>query len=562
MIISLVQNISLIISIGVLYHYVSRWSPSKPLAASILNGLLFGLAAIFAMSMPVHMSEGIIYDGRSIILAIGGLFGGTIVALVSGITAGLYRILAIGGTGRVAGLATIIFSSLIGTVFYNRHRPEKSPLTLPKLLGIGILVHVFMLASQFILPEDRWKEVLPVIALPVIVLYPIGFTLIGLLFLDEEERVRNVRMLEESETRYKLLFRNNHTSMLLIDPGSGAIVDANPAAVSFYGWSREELLTKKISDINTMEPDLVAEEIRQASMRSSSFYLFRHRLASGEQRDVEVFTGPVEYFGKHLLFSIIHDATARVQAQREVRELNQTLEQRVDRRTRELEEANRELEAFAYSVSHDLRAPLRSIEGFGSILAEESAAVLTPASLHYLERITSNAKKMSTLIDDLLRLSRIGRQNIAFSRVDLSALARELGDDLAAQYPGRDLVFEVEDGLWATADRTLLASLLGNLLSNAWKFTLHVEKAKIRFFSVLESGERAFCVEDNGVGFDMRYSDKLFSPFQRLHGDQEYSGSGIGLSIVRRIAARHGGRAWGFAEPGNGARFYFTLGQE
>lgn len=560
MILTIAQNISFILAIAVIYQLVTRNLRGKTWLMIVMNGMLFGAAAILAMRTPFTFAEGIIYDGRTIVLGAAGLFAGPWITAIAAGTAICFRVFAIGGTGYLAGILSIIMASLIGLGFHYLRKKTSRPLTFPRLYLIGLCIHFGMLASQFALPAVRWQEVIPVLFVPILTLYPFGFVLVSFLFIDDENRLASRRKLEESEARYKLLFQNHHSIMLVIDPRSGEFVDINPAAASYYGWSREELLTMKVWDINTAEKARTTAAMQEALTRKESIFNVQHRLKSGEIRDVEVYSGPIEYFGKKMLFSVIHDTTDRIKAENEVRELNQTLEQRVARRTRDLEEANKDLESFAYSVSHDLRAPLRAIEGFSSLLSEESAGKLGENSLHYVDRINKNVKKMSLLIDDLLRLSRISRQAMKNSTVDLSSLAGEIVEDLKSQQPDRKVDVFIQDGLSALCDRALIQQVLFNLLSNAWKFTASAVEPAIRF-DVSEAGpEKIFSIADNGIGFDMAYADKLFGPFQRLHTEKEYAGSGIGLSIVRRIIARHGGRIWTHAEPDKGATFYFTLG--
>lgn len=561
MLLPLIQNISLMVFLAVIYHYAERKFHASPRAYVVANGLFFGFAAILAMSSPLRMAEGIIYDSRTIILGIAGTFGGPAVALLSALISAAFRFFIIGGGGRYAGVLTILCASLIGVwAYYLRKRRPAWGSSLPRFWLIGAAIHVAMLLSQFLLPDRRWVFVLPKIWLWVMIFYPVGYTFIAALFLESEERRENSKRLEESEARYRLLFNNNHTTMLLVDPKTSRIVDANPAAVAFYGWPKETLLSMEVKDINTLGPQEIEDQLKAALSGSASVFHFKHRTASGEVRNVEVYTGPVELAGSRLLYSIIHDETARIEAERKVMELNQTLEDRVLRRTKELEETNKELESFAYSVSHDLRAPLRSIEGFSSLLAEESASLLPPSSSHYLERIQANATRMSVLIEDILRLSRIGRQHLSKVPLDLAPIARSIAEELVSSAPQRRVRFDIQSPLPVYGDPSLLEVLMGNLISNAWKFSASKDQALIRISAVDKGYEAAYCVEDNGIGFDMAYVDKLFSPFQRLHGDKEYAGSGIGLSIVRRIAARHGGRVWAEAEPEKGARFYFTLG--
>lgn len=258
----------------------------------------------------------------------------------------------------------------------------------------------------------------------------------------------------------------------------------------------------------------------------------------------------------------------------EAQRLTAELEQRVRERTAELEATNKELEAFSYSVSHDLRAPLRAINGFSQALSTKYTGSLGEQGVHYLSRIQANTTRMGELIDDLLSLSRISRRQMKREVVDLTDLAREIVRELRAQDPGRQTMFEVEGQLEAKGDAGLIRIILHNLLSNAWKFTSTRPQAHVHFgmlphpkpFSQGEKGdqgerERVFFIRDNGVGFDMAFANKLFGAFQRLHAAQEFPGTGIGLATVQRIIHRHGGRIWAEAEVERGAAFYFTLGE-
>jgi len=236
--------------------------------------------------------------------------------------------------------------------------------------------------------------------------------------------------------------------------------------------------------------------------------------------------------------------------------LNAELERRVAQRTAELKAANAELEAFCYSVSHDLRAPLRTIAGFSRALEEDSGHLLDADATDALVRIRTGATRMEQLIQDLLRLSRITRSEMRREKVDLSALARLVGAELEKMHPGRRVQFQVTGGLSAYGDERLLRVVLENLLSNAWKFTAAVAEATV---TLERAGDSTYLVRDNGAGFDQRYRDKLFQPFQRLHRANEFEGSGIGLATVRRVIHRHGGRVWAEGAVGEGAAFYFTL---
>jgi light-regulated signal transduction histidine kinase (bacteriophytochrome) len=256
------------------------------------------------------------------------------------------------------------------------------------------------------------------------------------------------------------------------------------------------------------------------------------------------------------------DITPLKRAEEKERRLNAELEARVRARTAELEASTRELDAFAYSVSHDLRAPLRAVAGFSEVLLEEWADQLDEQGQDYLRRVVAATERMGQLIDDLLNLSRASRMELTREPVDLTAIAHRVVSDLAMTDPLRpavDLDVTIDEDLHAVCDPALMELVLRNLISNAWKFSAKQNKPRIRFGSVEQEGTSAFFVRDNGAGFDPRYADKLFVPFQRLHAVDDFPGSGIGLAIVNRIIARHGGRVWAESTPGAGAVFYFTL---
>ena len=249
------------------------------------------------------------------------------------------------------------------------------------------------------------------------------------------------------------------------------------------------------------------------------------------------------------------DITGLIRAEDEITNLNRDLQQNV----RELRVTNKELEAFIYSVSHDLRAPLRSIKGFSDFLLHDYQASLDDRGKQYLDRVIKNTIKMDRLIDDLLHLSRISRQQLERVDVDLSRIVNELAAELKNAHPGRQVPIDIEEGLSADADPRLIKLALGNLLNNAWKFTLKTVDPRIAFGVCKKDGKPAYFLRDNGAGFDHNYADKLFLPFHRLHSEQEFEGSGIGLAIVERVVRRHGGRIWAEGRPDEGAVFYFTL---
>jgi light-regulated signal transduction histidine kinase (bacteriophytochrome) len=266
--------------------------------------------------------------------------------------------------------------------------------------------------------------------------------------------------------------------------------------------------------------------------------------------------------GRQQIRSVTASFAAKIsslaEAETELRKANETLEARVVERTAQLNATNKELEAFSYSVSHDLRAPLRSIEGFAEALQSETDA--TPQErTHYVTRIRAGVKKMGSVIDDLLLLSRITRSQVERADIDITLLAREIIDDLKAADPGKKVDIKIESGLVQHGDRELAILLLRNLLANAWKYTSLQAQPKIEVGQMNEAGARAMFVRDNGVGFNMRYYDRIFMPFERLHSDEEFDGTGVGLAIAKRVADRHGGRIWAESTVGVGTTFYFSL---
>jgi PAS domain S-box-containing protein len=351
---------------------------------------------------------------------------------------------------------------------------------------------------------------------------------------------------------YRPLFERNPLPMWLAEPASGQILEANEAAIAHYGYSREAFLGMAAQDFT-----IQSDQVGPAAMT-----LDRHRCADGRTIDVEVTRHQLRENGQRVLLVLANDVTVRIEAERALQEFNSELERRVAERTAELATANSELEAFSYSVSHDLRAPLRAINGFSEILIEDHGPVLPAEARETLGVIAANAQRMGQLIDDLLHLARLAREPLVRVRTDMTDLARTVVVEAQARERHRQLEFEIEPLPPVDVEPALVRQVFVNLVQNAVKFSTGTNPTSIHIGHRREGGESIYFVRDNGIGFDMQYADKLFGVFQRLHGVEEFDGTGVGLAIVDRIIRRHGGRVWAESRIGAGATFFFTLSAE
>jgi PAS domain S-box-containing protein len=382
---------------------------------------------------------------------------------------------------------------------------------------------------------------------------------------DITERKQAEEALEESELRYRQLFERSESALALHEmifdaqgnPCDYRFLDVNPAFERNTGLTRTQTVGHTAIEILPGLEEFWIDFYGRVAVTGQSAVFENYTRPLGRYYAGSAYSPRPNQFAVTFL-----DVTERKRAEEEVRLLNVELEERVRSRTAALEAANRELEAFAHSVSHDLRAPLRGIDGWSLALLEDYGERLDAQGHKYLDRVRSEAQRMGRLIDDLLHLSRVGRAELLPRSVDLSSLAETIAARLKESHPDRFIEFIVAPQLKCTGDARLLEIALTNLLDNAVKFTGTCSVARVEFGWTEHEGKPAFFVRDNGVGFDMAYAGMLFGPFQRLHKASEFPGSGIGLATVQRVIHRHGGRIWAEAQVGAGATLYFTLGAD
>lgn len=386
---------------------------------------------------------------------------------------------------------------------------------------------------------------------------------------DISARKRAEDALRESETKYRTLVEQipmvTYIKELDVGEPEWNMIYVSPQVQELLGYSPEEYTSKPKIWEDLLHPDdrerVLAEDVRTEKTGEPFKVQYRIFTRNGKVawiRDEAILVRDGE--GSPLFWQgVMYDITDQKRAEEEVRGLNEELEQRVRQRTAQLEAFNSELEAFSYSISHDLRAPLRAIDGFSQILLEDYEDKLDAEGKSYLRRVSAASRRMGQLIDDLLDLSRMTRGQMRRERVNLSALAQAIVEEFRNTQPEHEVEVIVQEGLVANGDGSLLRAVLENLLGNAWKFTKNQPHPKIEFGLLENEDTPTYYVRDNGVGFDMAYADKLFGAFQRLHSLSEYEGTGIGLATVQRIIYRHGGRVWAKGEVAKGATFHFTL---
>ncbi len=528
-----------VVALGVLPWFVAAYTNARPSALLVI----LSLAAVVLFAANLALPFGLLFDQAPTFERVVLPWGETVVDLRE----------MQHGPWYVAGwtymLLTFAFNAGLCIRFY-RAGERRRAIALGGALGVFLLFILFNQVVNFgLVPFVHTAE----------------FGYVALVLLMSAALTHQLHKAEDelaaSEARFRVLADQAMDGIFLHDV-EGRFVDVNQQACKLLGYSREELLKMSVEDIEIdVTPEQARSIWRQLQFGTSVLVEGRNRRKDGSEFPVEVRVGLIRMGQRNLALAIARDISERKRTEEEIRQLNATLEQRVRERTSALETANKELESFSYSVSHDLRSPLRAIDGFARILADEYAPQLDDTARGYLERVRAAAQRMGCLIDDLLKLARVSRVGLQREAVDLTHVAKVIVEEFRKNDPGRKVEVNIADGLTAFGDASLMRVLLYNLLGNSWKYTRNVAAARIEFGETTHEATRCFYVRDNGAGFDMQYADKLFSPFQRLHSVDEFEGTGIGLATVGRIVQRHGGLIWVDAGPGLGATFYFTLSE-
>lgn len=547
MLLDLVNNVALLISLSVFYGSFLNLRKKKPILSQLLIGLWFGIVAVLGMIVPFEYQNGAIFDGRSIVLSLAGLFGGGVSAVIAVVISAAYRIY-IGGAGIWAGLATIVLSAMVGLYFrkVNKAKPEK--INYFFLFGIGVIVHIIMLLCQLLFPWNMVPSILGIIWKPVIIVFPIAFMFMGVLLGNEEKRYKAL-------DQFRQLFENHKAVHLLIDPETSRIANANKAAAKFYGYSVEELKTMYISQLNILNEEELKQEINRALRKNQLHFEFKHRLSNGIVKDVEVFSSVIEIEGKSFLYSIIHDITEK-----------KLLFEEIIKAKEKAEESDRLKSAFLANMSHEIRTPLNAILGFTGLLTEDN---IHPKEIrdNFSLIINRSAENLLNIINDILDLSKLETDQLVLNnksfplnhtlKVLHSLYLKKLEDK-----GKKDIVLKLlpaKSKVILYNDENRISQILINLLDNAIKFT---QKGQISFgIKEITTDKIQLFVSDTGIGIPKDKHTVIFNRFAQAEIDtsRKYGGTGLGLSIVKKLVSIMNGTIELESEPGKGTSFTIEL---
>ncbi len=560
---ALAGNAGLLLALGLVYETGYMLLPRKEKVRSVFSGLLAGTIGIIIMSVPFELRPGLFYDTRSILVSVTALVFGPVSGTISAVMTTLYR-LYLGGPGVVAGIATIAGSLLLGMRWWKWPPHPAGRLGRgPSLLGLGLSVHAMMLACQwFLVLDGSGPQTVPRIAAAVLVVYPPASLLLSILLLRQKERNESLMQVVEMESRYRSLYENNHAAMMIIDPKNGNILDINAAAAEFYGWSREAMCAMRIGEINLLSHEELAFEMHQASLMKRNHFLFRHRTASGEERHVEVYSGPINWGGREVLYSIVHDITSRRMVEQQLARMHTELEEALDK----AQEANQAKSLFLANMSHEIRTPINGILGFTQLLEREPLAEGQRACVGH---IRTSTELLLSVLNRVLDYSKLESDRMVYEHVPFDL--RQTIEAGAAPHLARmeekgiRLTVRYADNLPRTVvgDPLRLRQVIGNLVDNAVKFT---DLGEIRVSceaSPVEGGryDVRVTVRDTGIGIEPSLLGQIFEPFSQADPSvtRRHGGTGLGLTLCRRLVRDMGGELTVRSRPGVGSAFTFTV---
>lgn len=553
-ILGLIHNIALLLATSLLVDLFRTQPAVEPrYRYKAITGLLVGIIGVLLMITPWELAPGLVFDTRSVLLGISGLFFGPIPTFIAVAMTGTFRLI-MGGDGQWMGVAVIICSGSIGLLwrYFRPHWMRRNRYV--ELYLLGLAIHLAMLGCTLLLPSSTILPTLKTIALPVLIIYPVGTLLLGLLMFNRYQNGQIKVELYQSEEKFRQLFQNSEAIMMLVEPQEGTILDVNLAAARFYGYSREEFLTKKIQEINTLDP-IAASEARQKALKfEQTSFVFQHRLANNTLKTVEVRSSPISYQNKTVLFSIVQDISNRKQAE----------EALIEAKNR-AEESDRLKSTFLATMSHELRTPLNAIIGFSSVMEDD---VELEEMKQYAKIINASGNHLLAIIESIfdVALLQAGEYKIHHSTFRVDELFRALID-----YANIEKIKRGKDHLEVIAlfppsstaplietDLGKVTQLMTNLLNNAIKYTV---EGRIEFGFTVADHAITFFVSDTGIGIPADKVDVVFKQFRQ--GDENHTrvhdGVGLGLAICKEIANLLDGDIWFETVENRGSIFYFSL---
>ncbi|GAP71160.1 protein containing PAS domain S-box [Bacteroidales bacterium 6E] len=595
---NLLNNSALLLTLVYLFDFSRSWIRIRNLfLLNFINGIGVGMIGMFIMYMNMPLDQGVIIDSRTIVLSISGIFWGPFPTLVAMLMTSIFRYFQ-GGAGLLAGELLILMAGAVGMIWRMLCKKELTRYRFVDFYVLGLLVHSLWVVILHFSLKRFGIENLTQVMMPVLIIYPVITGLIGTLFVSRLDKERIIETLRKNDETFSIVADYNTNWDYWMTP-DGQLKYCSRSCLEVSGYSREEFINNPTllqQIVYHEDKSLLEKHLLMKKQRLRDFLDFRIVRKDGNLIWINHSCTPVygnngEYLGHRAsnqditprklaeleivksreeiekllettersriaLLSLVEDQRS---TQNKLESLNANLENKILERTEQLVLANKELEAFSYSVSHDLRAPIRGIIGFSNILIQEHGEAFGEEERRLLNIVRDSAKRMGQLIDDLLAFSRLARKEVEISKTDMHELVHHVLTEITMQHGPHRAEIIVDELHAANCDASLIRQVWINLISNAIKFSSKREVPCIKIRSCHHGNTIEYSVEDNGAGFDSRYKDKLFGVFQRLHSNREFDGTGIGLANVKRIVSRHGGYVSADGEPDNGARFSFFL---